>query len=1007
MALLSSSRSARSVTVVVATLCALGTSATVVAYFLTGRVQGWTVNGAWMTLGIAGVVAMTAARRRAQPSARLAWTLLLAGAVCWAFGQALWVLWLFVPAPSTPNLADLGWYAFAGFTGVGLYRLGSGSRTGRWVTPAEIAPLALAVCALVAALVWTKLVNSPFSTVEKASALAYPVLYVSAALAVLQSVTNGSLPLRGNPGAIAIVAGFVLEAAGFIFWCPALLDGSYVAGTHPSDALWSLGLASMAIGACIAGTVAAPATQQRRFAGVLPGLTLAGLVAVQLRLIVDDASAAPRLTLACAVALVSASLLVRSSMLNREQSRLLERERQANADALAARKELDGFFTSSIGLLGIAGFDGRFRRMNPAWSETLGWTIDELLASPFLDFVHPDDVDATLSEMASLSGGADTLSFENRYRCKDGSYRWLAWKCRPDTEAGVIYAAAHDVTDLRLVSSELVTARDQALDASRQKSEFLAMMSHEIRTPLNGVLGMTSLLAETELDSEQRGYADTVNFSGEALLTIINDILDFSKIEAGQLELDLIDFDVRETIEAVGDQFAGRAHEQGLELVLDLADDLPELVRGDPTRVRQVLTNLIANAVKFTPAGEIVVSVRGEPGKQGDAPLRFEVRDTGVGIDPEALPRLFESFTQADSSTTRRYGGSGLGLAICKRLTERMGGEIGAESQPGGGSTFWFTLKLAGVRGRAAAEPRRDLVDVRVLVVDDNATNREILEHQLRSSRMRPETAHDGPSALRRMRAATRRGEPHELLLLDYNMPGMDGVALARYISADTELTGVPMILLTSSGGESAEGQLAGIETCLTKPIRRRRLFDAIAQIMGRAVEPPAWVAGTVAQAAPEADGPPALRVLLAEDNEINQAVATITLRKRGFDVEIASDGAVAVEMAASRAYAAIFMDCQMPRLDGYDATREIRRREAGGARTPIIAMTASAMRSDRELCLAAGMDDYLAKPLRLDQLERVLEQWVGAPGSEAASGSPAALPVDPAHQVRERGRLA
>jgi PAS domain S-box-containing protein len=1005
MGLLEASRSARWVTVLVATLCALGSSATVVAYFLTGRAQGWTVNAAWLTLGVAFVIAMAAARRRAQPSARVAWTLLLAGALCWAFGQVLWVLWLFVPAPATPNLADFGWYAFAVFTGLGLYRLGSAGHTRWWATSAEIAPLAVAVCALVAALVWAKLVDSPFSTLEQASALAYPVLYVSSALAVLQSVTSGSLRLWGNPGLIAIVAGFVFEAAAFIFWCPALLDGSYVAGTHPSDALWSLGLASLALGACFAGTASEPATQQRRLTGVLPGLTLAALVAVQLSMIIEGSPAAPQLIVACGVALVGAALLVRSGVLNREQSQLLERERRASADALAARKELDGFFTSSIGLLGIAGFDGRFHRMNPAWSEVLGWTIDELLASPFLDFVHPDDIDATLKEMATLSDGVDTLNFENRYRCKDGSYRWLAWKCRPDTEAGVIYTAAHDVTDLRLVSKELVTARDQALDASRQKSEFLAMMSHEIRTPLNGVIGMTDLLAGTELDAEQRGYADTVNFSGEALLTIINDILDFSKIEAGRLELDLIDFDVRETVEAVGEQFASRAHEKGLELILDLPGDLPALVHGDPTRVRQILTNLIANAVKFTAAGEIVVGVRAESG----ALLRFDVRDTGVGVDPAALPRLFESFTQADSSTTRRYGGSGLGLAICKHLTERMGGEIGAESQAGEGSTFWFTVQLEGVRGRAATAPRLDLADVRVLVVDDNATNREILEHQLRGSQMLPETVEDGPSALCRMRAATRRDEPYELLVLDFNMPDMDGLALAHAISADPELTGVPMILLTSSGSEPGEGRRAGIETYLTKPVRQGRLLDAIAQVLGREGEPtPEFVASTIAQPARAAGNQPMPRVLLAEDNEINQAVATITLRKRGFEVEIAGDGQAAVEMAAGGGYAAIFMDCQMPRLDGYDATRAIRRQEAGGSRTPIIAMTASAMRGDRELCLDAGMDDYLAKPLRLDQLQRVLEEWVSVPEPvDGPPAGPAASPVDSAHQVRARGRPA
>jgi CheY-like chemotaxis protein len=376
--------------------------------------------------------------------------------------------------------------------------------------------------------------------------------------------------------------------------------------------------------------------------------------------------------------------------------------------------------------------------------------------------------------------------------------------------------------------------------------------------------------------------------SSEALLTIINDILDFSKIEAGRLELDPIDFDIRELISEVGEQLAAAAHEKGLELVLDPSADLPRLVHGDPNRVRQVLTNLVGNAVKFTGSGEIVLSAGAEQVSDGSVRLRFEVRDTGIGLEPGAIPRLFESFTQADSSTTRRFGGSGLGLAISKSLTERMGGEIGAESEPGVGSTFWFTVHVTEVRDRVAPEPRLDLAGVRVLVVDDNATNREILEYQLRSSQMRPETAEDGPSALRRLRAAARRGERHELVLLDFNMPGMDGIALAQAVTDDPELTGVPMILLTSSGGQPEAGRKAGISTFLTKPVRQSRLFDAIAKSMGGGVEEPAFVASVAAPEPPGADRP---RVLVAEDNDVNQAVATITLRKRGFEVDIAPDG--------------------------------------------------------------------------------------------------------------------
>lgn len=990
MEVVSLARPPRTVTTTVAILCGIGLAATAAAFLLDGRASAVAVNGGWMVLAVAMVAAMASARRRAQPEARGAWTLLLTGAACWAFGQLLWVLWLFTPAASVPNLADLSWYAFAGLTGLGLYRLGHRVRAERWVARIEIIPLVAAVCALATALVWGKLTGSELGLLARASALAYPVLFVASALAVLQAVTSGVLPLRGNPGLATLVAGFVLEAIGFIFWCPALLDGTYVAGSHPCDVIWSAGLACMALGACFARSPARPGTRSLRLGGLLPGLTLTALVAAQMRFIYVDAVSPPRVILACGVAILGASLLVRSGMLHREQRRLVGLQRDANHAAEVARKELDGFFTLSIGLLAVADMEGRFRRLNPAWSETLGWSSEELLARPFLDFVHPDDVDRTLAEMAATERGADTLHFENRYMCEDGSFRWLAWKSRSDVEAGVIYATAHDVTDLRRLSAELVGARDQALEASRQKSEFLAMMSHEIRTPLNGVIGMSNLLADTQLDPEQRGYAETVRSSGEALLTIIDDILDFSKIEAGRLELDLIDFDLRDAIEGVGDQFASRAHEKGLELALDIDADLPRLVHGDPTRVRQILTNLVANALKFTPAGEVVVSARGQRAKNGDVQLRFEVRDTGVGIDPAVLPRLFESFTQADSSTTRRYGGSGLGLAICERLAERMGGEIGATSRPGEGSTFWFTVHFKRVRERVPAEPRLDLTGVRVLVVDDNATNREILEHQLRSWHLDPETAEDGASALRQLRAATRRGEPHELVLLDFNMPGMDGVELAQTINSDSGLGAVPMILLTSSGAKHEVGRAAGIDTFLTKPVRQSRLFDAIAQIMSGPVAPH-WVATPAPVAVTRTDGR-ALRVLVAEDNEVNQAVATITLRKRGVDVDIAADGAIAVELAAAGDYAAIFMDCQMPTLDGYDATRAIRRHEAGGARIPIIAMTASAMRGDREHCLAAGMDDYLTKPLRPEDLDRVLDEWVRSPAPDAETGGTGAI---------------
>jgi PAS domain S-box-containing protein len=980
-------------TVPVAILSAAGLALALFALLAAGEARTWAINASWLTVGVAATIGASAARKRAvAPSQRQGWTLLLAACAAWLLGELGWTVLTVVSPSASPNLADPGWYGFAVLAGMGLHRLGGAASGERAVARFEIAPLIAAVCALLTALMWDDMQLSALGQVEEAAVLAYPVLYVSAALVTLQAVTTGALPVRRDRGLALMVIGLVVESVGFILWCPKLLDGSYVAGSQVLDLLFTLGIALFAVGTCLTGSTGSAAerrTPRRRHGGMLPGLTLAALVGIQLEFIADDGPTGPRLTLALGIALVGATLLGRSTMLRREADRLLEREQQATAEAEVAREELDRFFTLSVGKLGVAGFDGRFRRLNPAWTETLGWTLEELQAKPFLDFVHPDDVGLTLAEMDRLENGAESLEFENRYLCKDGSYRWLAFKSRPDVEAGVIYTAALDVTDKRVAAESLASARDQAIEASRLKSEFLAMMSHEIRTPLNGVIGMTQLLAETELDREQRSYADTVRSSGEALLTIINDILDFSKIEAGRLELEPADFDVREAVEEIGELFAAEAHAKGLELALHIAEDVPRFVHGDPHRIRQILTNLVGNAVKFTASGEVILTARAQRSRQGDVHLRFEVRDTGIGIEPDVLPTLFESFTQADSSTTRRYGGSGLGLAISKRLAQNMGGEVGATSQPGRGSTFWCTVQVRDAEPGASAEPRVDLSGIRVLVVDDNATNREILEYQLRASRMRPETAEDGPAALRRLSAAARRGEAHELVLLDFHMPGMDGIELAEAINADPELSGVPMILLTSAGGQLVEGRQAGISACLTKPVRQSRLFDAIARVMGAGVELEA--VKTEVDGA-EADGGTRRRVLVAEDNEVNQAVATITLRKRGCDVDIAPNGAVAVEMAGATPYAAVFMDCQMPELDGYDATREIRRRAAGGVRVPVIAMTASAMRGDREKCLAAGMDDYLSKPLRPDELDRVLDQWVRAEQVPAPAASSSSL---------------
>jgi PAS domain S-box-containing protein len=539
---------------------------------------------------------------------------------------------------------------------------------------------------------------------------------------------------------------------------------------------------------------------------------------------------------------------------------------------------------------------------------------------------------------------------------------------------GTVYGTATMGTD----STDRKRALSEAVEASRSKSEFLANMSHEIRTPLNGVIGMTELLLQSELTPEQRDHASTAARSGEALLTVINDILDFSKIEAGKLELDVHDFDLREAVEDVCEMLAPQAHGKGLELMAWIDDDVPATVSGDRARLRQVLTNLVANAVKFTERGEVAVRVRLAGRDDEQAIIRFDVVDTGIGIPPAAMARLFESFSQADTSTTRRYGGTGLGLTISRQLVELMGGEIGCESEPGVGSTFHFTTTVGkAAAGRTARRARQPLpAAVRVLVVDDNDTNRAIVEAYLRT-RVRCEAAASGPDALQAMHAAARAGEPFDVVILDGQMPGMDGIELAHAISLAPSLRSARLIMLTSTAERRLDARDAGIAHYLTKPVRRAKLLETVAEALGTP-------AATRAQAAaPAVTAHTGQSILVVEDNAVNQRVIEAMLAKRGFRVECAGNGREGLERIGENDYALVFMDCQMPEMDGYEATAALRERERPGQRLPVVAMTAHAMKGDSERCLAAGMDDYLAKPLRPDELDAVLERWLHAPAPE------------------------
>ncbi|MDD3449099.1 MAG: response regulator, partial [Gammaproteobacteria bacterium] len=523
------------------------------------------------------------------------------------------------------------------------------------------------------------------------------------------------------------------------------------------------------------------------------------------------------------------------------------------------------------------------------------------------------------------------------------------------------------------VHRALTEARRNAEGTARAKSEFLASMSHEIRTPMHGVLGMLELIGNTALTEEQREYVDTARSSADSLLNLINDILDFTKIEAGRIELAQLEFDPALLVEEVTALLARSQSASGLEVACHIPAPLPTLVRGDPFRLRQVLTNLVGNAVKFTEAGEVVVRAEAEAATEDGIRLRFTIRDTGIGIDTATRERLFQVFYQADSTDTRRYGGTGLGLAISRQLVELMGGEIGVDSRPGLGSTFWFSVRL----GRVAEEGRPQLAELaglRALVVDDNATNRLILRDYLRHMGLQAVECGDGGTALEKLGAAAEAGNPLPVALLDLQMPGMDGLELARRIRADARLARTTLVLLSSvTPGDS---ERAGIDAWLMKPVRQGQLQDALLTVL-RHDRPARPDPGAGAK---NLSG----RILLVEDNPVNQKVARSMLRKLGLDAEVAANGRAAMQRVASDRYDVILMDCQMPEMDGFEATTAIRRleQERGLPRTPVIAMTAAALAGDRDRCLDAGMDDFLSKPVKLGVLREAVMRWLPDAGA-------------------------
>jgi PAS domain S-box-containing protein len=861
-------------------------------------------------------------------------------------------------------------------------------------------------------------------------------------------------------------------------------------------------------------------------------------------------------------------------------------------DRRRRENEIDQLFNLSLDMLCIAGFDGYFKRINPAWEMTLGRSASELLAKPYFEFVHPDDLAGTLDEARKIDQGGQSVSFENRFRCADGSYKWLLWNATPSADQELIFAVARDITlrkqaerrlstgyavsrvlaeaesltaaspmilmaicegldwevgvlwrldetanlmrcvsawhdpqmnfpkfiaatrslsyalgvglpgrvwevrqpiwqpdlptdntfprtpiareeglhssfgfpirtgdnvtgvveffgrsirksesdllemfdsigsqigqfierrhaenELKLYADyleaarhaqaedaarlaqlvkELEVAKLKAEDATRAKSEFLANMSHEIRTPMNAIVGMTDMALETKMSPEQRDYLQTVKGSAGSLLGLIDDILDFSKVEARKEQLDRVEFLLRDTIEETLKSLALRAQQKEIELASHFPQEVPDILIGDPDRLRRIVVNLVGNAIKFTDRGEVVLHVKLESRAQDEALLHFSVTDTGIGIPAEQQQRIFEAFAQADASTTRKYGGTGLGLAISAQLCELMGGLMWVESEVGRGSTFHFTARFAlpqrmGDNAIEFAAPVK-LRDLPVLVVDDNRTNRQILEEMIGNWRMKPVVAENGREALELLKRACTDGNPFRLVLLDAHMPELDGFEVAARIKQDPRLRAAAVILLTSAGlsADATRAKTVGAAAAVTKPVKQSELWDAIVNALHLPVNRPARAKAAVQRGRMARQK---LRVLVAEDNPVNQDLAMHLLQRRGHSVILAENGRQALAAVERHKFDLVLMDVQMPEMGGLEATAMIREKEkTTGSHVPIIAMTAHAMQGDRQRCLDAGMDGYLSKPLDPKTFLRTVEESVVSSSSRksAAEKEPA-----------------
>jgi len=672
----------------------------------------------------------------------------------------------------------------------------------------------------------------------------------------------------------------------------------------------------------------------------------------------------------------------------------------------------------------VMGMDMRPTYMSPSVKRLLGYSVEEAMANGMAEGLTPASSQAAAEALAKVLDEEqkgqkhEPMTMDLEFRRKDGSVVWVAASVslirNSDGRPVEILSNLHDISERKLIEDERERAKEEAETANRAKSDFLASMSHEIRTPMNGVVGMTGLLADTPLNPEQQDYVESIRSSAEALMTIINDILDFSKVEAGKLSLEKMDFDLRSTMENMSDVLAVRAREKGLEYVWLLEPNVPTRLVGDPGRLRQILINLVGNAVKFTPKGNVDLRISLVSESDTEAVIQFDVRDTGIGIPSDKIDKLFKPFTQVDTSTTRKYGGTGLGLSISKRMVELMGGQLGVESREGMGSTFWFTARLGKQSGeRKSQELPLGMSGLRVLGVDDNPTNRKVLEHMLQAWGCRVEVVESAAIAMARLHGAVVSGDPFRVAVVDIMMPEVDGETLGRMVKATPQLKDTVLIASSSSGGrdDAARLGMVGFAHYLTKPVKQSQLFNAIASCVtlegekttaATAAAAPSCTA--VAETSPEQQK---ARILLAEDNAVNQKVAIAMLRKLGYShVDVVASGAEALKALEEIPYDLVLMDVHMPEMDGLEATRRIRDAKSmvRNHLVPVVAMTASAMKGDREMCLDAGMNDYISKPINRAELVRALEHWASPQPAEKTS--PPEAEAAPAGRVFDRPSL-